>query len=892
MTRGGREANSPRCASTRAAIGRAALVHALAEGGERSLHVAARLLGYHEDQPAPEPAAPTSTASKLTEDIPGRQPVAAVRDDLHLFWRPTFVEFYSSERPAPPLAIETLSQDELRGATARADEPEFPLLAPWSRLEPVMRRLAGGTVRPGAVDGECLVERIARGEIVERLPRLRSRAWANRFVVLIDRSPRLAMFRADQDFVRRRLRLLCGRATVEELWLSEAEAPMIAFRRRRPVRAGPLIGERVLVLGDLGLYGGPKDRRAWERLGRQLRAAGNHLGALVPVPSARWSAPAEVWNAVEWDSTRRARSEARARDELDARAIKLLERLSPAFRVQPGLVRTIRRFANENADVGTEYDVWSHEWTRAHVSALSLDPDKRRALLRGFVRDIDASRATKVLAEVRRWHEALPREIWLEEILELVVAGAPERWFTTEELADAWALIGRVDATHEQGAALARAGLGEWFRKYEARGLEVFARARGQAHEAHERMWNRVHEGDAEVRVPPGIERRPPFDPDTPEREVEIRHEGTRLVLAPRSNAIKTVGSPVVTFVATPQVDVQVGAQSKRVQLESSGGDLHHLDAEVSILVTSGTMRVSLEPLRKPAWATAMGRDRYGLWVTFKIKGVAQRMRWIPPGRFIMGSPTSEQGRYNDEGPQHEVIISRGYWLGETPVTQALWEAVTEGENPSEYRSPERPVERVSWDDCQQEFLARINELVSETNGERFALPSEAEWEYACRAGTTAATYAGELEILGESNAPVLDAIAWYSGNSGVDYELEHGYDSSEWAEKQHEHSKAGTHPVKRKQPNQWGLYDMLGNVYELCRDDLRAYNSEQQRNPMGATDTGESRVIRGGSWIVTAGHCRAAYRRASHPGDRIGLLGFRLARGQVRSTGDGPEGP
>ena len=372
-----------------------------------------------------------------------------------------------------------------------------------------MRRLAGGTVRPGAVDGERLVERIARGEIVERVPRLRSRAWANRFVVLIDRSARLAMFRADQDFVRRRLRVLCGRAAVEELWLREADEPMIAFRRHRPVRAGPLIGERVLVLGDLGMYGGAKDRRAWERLGRQLRGAGNHLGALVPVPSARWSGPAEVWNAVEWESTRRARSEARGLEELDARAVRLLERLSPAFRASPGLVRSLRRFSNEDADVGTEFDAWSHEWTRAHVSALSLDPGKRRALLREFARDRDESRAVKVVAEVRRWHEALPREIWLEAIVELVVAGAPERWFTEEELAEAWALLVRVDATHEQGAGPVRAGLGEWFRKYEERGLEVFARARGQVHEAHERMWNRVHQGDAEVRVPPGVERRP-----------------------------------------------------------------------------------------------------------------------------------------------------------------------------------------------------------------------------------------------------------------------------------------------------------------------------------------------------------------------------------------------
>ena len=122
---------------------------------------------------------------------------------------------------------------------------------------------------------------------------------------------------------------------------------------------------------------------------------------------------------------------------------------------------------------------------------------------------------------------------------------------------------------------------------------------------------------------------------------------------------------------------------------------------------------------------------------------VRQRLRWIPPGRFLMGSPDDEEGRDSDEGPRHEVTIGSGFWMFDTPCTQSLWEALM-GKNPSEYQSRDRPVESVSWKDC-QEFLRRLNAKV----GLSLSLPSESQWEYACRAGTIEATYAGPLEIKG-----------------------------------------------------------------------------------------------------------------------------------------------
>ena len=198
-----------------------------------------------------------------------------------------------------------------------------------------------------------------------------------------------------------------------------------------------------------------------------------------------------------------------------------------------------------------------------------------------------------------------------------------------------------------------------------------------------------------------------------------------------------------------------------------------------------------------PDWASGWGQDRQGVFVEFTLQEITQRLRWIPPGRFWMGSPAEEPGRFDDEGHRHQVTLAEGYWLFDTPCTQALWKAVM-GNNPGRFQSPTRPVENVSWNDV-QDFLARINARIP---GLDLVLPSEAQWEHACRAGTETALYTGALDILGEHNAPALDPIAWYGGNSGVDFDLDNGYDSSSWPEKQYPHTQAGTRLVKLKRAN------------------------------------------------------------------------------------------
>ncbi len=257
-------------------------------------------------------------------------------------------------------------------------------------------------------------------------------------------------------------------------------------------------------------------------------------------------------------------------------------------------------------------------------------------------------------------------------------------------------------------------------------------------------------------------------------------------------------------------------------------------------------------PVFPDPFAIEWGHDKFGTFQSFAVENVVQRMRWIPPGTFMMGSPENEVGRYEDEF-QHKVELTNGFWLGDTPVTQALWEVVM-GTNPSQFRGPNNPVEQVSWQDC-QEFIARLNVRIETLNAR---LPAEAEWEYACRAGTKTATWVGDLQHGQEVNASQLDTIAWYFGNAND-----------------------RTCPVAQKRANPWGLYDMLGNVYERCADSSAPCDArpvDESRDTLAI-----DRVLRGGSWYSHARHVRAAFRYVDPPDGRIEYVGLRLARSATR---------
>ena len=238
---------------------------------------------------------------------------------------------------------------------------------------------------------------------------------------------------------------------------------------------------------------------------------------------------------------------------------------------------------------------------------------------------------------------------------------------------------------------------------------------------------------------------------------------------------------------------------------------------------------------------TATGSSLSGNRITIPVKdGISIDMVRVEAGTFTMGATPEMKDPYKDDKPTHQVTLTNDYYIGKYEVTQALWQAVM-GNNPSNFKGDNLPVENVSWNDC-QEFLIKLNSITGKT----FRLPTEAEWEYAARGGKKSRGY----RFSGSND---LYDVAWFTYTSG-----------------------GKTHPVGYKQANELDIYDMTGNVWELCQDWRGSYSSSPQVNPTGVM-SGARRVERGGSWTNTDEYCRSSFRHGSTPDFRCNNLGLRL---------------
>ena len=318
-------------------------------------------------------------------------------------------------------------------------------------------------------------------------------------------------------------------------------------------------------------------------------------------------------------------------------------------------------------------------------------------------------------------------------------------------------------------------------------------------------------------------------------RMASQRIENARHPVATRPEATNTPVSP-------NGLPADIGLPEQTELLDEMVGSLDEI-TEIPSAQQATTPEPEPEPSPKPepALAPATPEPAADLPEDY-TNDIGMQFKLIPAGEFMMGSPDNDRDKQGNEAPQHRVRITRPFYLGIHEVTQEQYETVM-GKNPSHFKGPSRPMENVYWEDA-TEFCRKLSEMDEEYD---YRLPTEAEWEYACRAGTTTRYCCGD----------VLDpGYAWASNNS-----------------------RHQTHPVGEKEPNDWGLFDMHGNVYEWCQDwyDSGYYGSSPSEDPPGPA-TGSGRVIRSGGWNAYQIFCRSARRTGNSPTSPAHTLGFRVA--------------
>ena len=863
---------------------------------------------------APQRASPTSEVLEAPEvlDVPE---VPEVPEGPAHIWRVT--EEIQRDLP-PPDPLPPLKPLPVEGGDV-LKQPRTPELTPWRALWPRLYDLIADTVAGRSIDVPRLVGDVARGRPLLRLPRRTHRRWPERLTLWVHRHLDLVPLWDDQDAVRTGLARWCPQ--IEERFhpgdfhprpgetaLLLGDLTALGRAARHLARQAEERGARLAALTAR-----PAAVRGWQVAPWQTPAAGQGT------PEERAERLLTLVAAVPWAQPGLLRAlrmtlpagQADVTTELDVwRHPAVIARAPDGLVVDPVVARGLRRQLPQppgaplgprapspaatsqtvqnpgvplgprapspaaTSQAGTSDGPPSHArqapggvpeaQAPARTSASQAGEGARGPS--GHQVGEDAARAVRPSARtasalIADWHGQMPASL---RHLDALVWAGEDAPFDPAVAQDYFKHI----KAHLLGGRAPELG---HFARLASDQIVTALDHRPHLKELVSLLWVAGHTG-AEVAVPEGIDLsvasrvRPGAATD-----LHLLHaEGAlRLATAPRGVRLARLRSTQ---------DVAWVRRAEGLRQQPLGAAIELGDG-ARIEIETDLSRVVVEQVERPAWAVAFGVQRGWVWAEAELDGQTRRLwagatgwqgadgygadgvgvfhvadlagqplqcRLIPAGEFLMGSPTDDQEAHGDERPQHPVRLTLPFWLAEVPVTQAVWQAVM-GDNPSGLKGADRPVETVSWEDAQR-FIAKLP-------GAGWRLPTEAQWEYACRAGTTTPRY-GEL-----------DAVAWWSGNSGRQ-----------------------THPVGQKAANPWGLHDMLGNVWEWCADWSGSYGNTLDTDPSGPQGGSfrVARVARGGSWADTARRVRAACRDADAPSGHSVLLGFRLARGpalQARSA-------
>ncbi|VEN73410.1 putative Formylglycine-generating enzyme, required for sulfatase activity, contains SUMF1/FGE domain [Candidatus Desulfarcum epimagneticum] len=907
-----------------APAGRGDLVRLMTRFGEEGLDMAADLVGYariekKEDLPLKRKP-PSREGIKPSETDAQDVTHYFEPEEKARFWRVSGHKTKEKEKKERPAWIDdtiAFAPGEVRRNLDIAP-PKQPPLVPWFQMWPFLKSALGMTHETRQIDMAKAPEEAARLAPVDAFPREQKKAWAPVCRLLLDFDTRLTPFWSDMSGLQKGIEKLRGRLGLETYILENG--PEESWRKwgddRRKTRPGaPEPGSPVLIASDLGAFDSTgRFLKSWLRFGKRLRRAGFVPVVLNPCPPGRWEKEwTGVFQVVRWDRGRRLpRMDASRRiktplslekppDEKaeKARAKRLLGLLSPAVWVENALLRAIRLLLpRKSVDAGTEAAVWNHEDTHACSLGFALKNEVIDDYFERFLEKKPEKFRDKVLDVIQNRHSYFSDALKGEEAF---IAGA----LAGRDTGRAEMFMRRFVATILQGALSEHGGETAWFDRLTARRFD------------HPNMWeksealaaawgiiNRERCLKGSCKLPRQMDASRiawVFEDSGPPLHLKVSQRGEQFVVCDKSAALE-VGPEGWSAVGSPVAELTSGDFTLQAEwMDEDGGesDLFYLSPGKPLQIPiSDSNRLVLHTdhddltvtsLERPSWAEAVGRDKnglflipqgeeldqrfywprwsdrlgnddYGMYADFVIAGVQQRFRWIKPGRFMMGSPEDEPGRFDDE-LLHEVVITEGFWLADTACSQKLWEAVM-GNNPSEFKGEKRPVDSVSWYDC-MEFIQKINSKIPCLN---LRLPTETEWEYACRAGTQTPFSFG-------------DTITTYQAHYDENYPYT-------WRKKWKSQKKTmnvksfpSTVNLKSFHCNAWGLYEMHGNVWEWCFDGKRKYEPGVALSPTGQVG-GKDRVLRGGGWINESRYLRSASRGVNEPDVHWDNQGFRLAQG------------
>ena len=688
--------------ATKTLAGRAELLRILAEKDESLREAAASQLGFYyiprqTEQEKPKlPGGQTATRTPIGS---GEADVSAAQEATN--WQPAPMQFWRLETiglTSDGQQAETREQRQKRlNPTGQVVPPPSPDLSCLTETSPEIRPLApvhGVTTRlraavltphPSGIDVDKVVRRLSRGEFLQQLPHRMHGALGSGFSVWIDRSIRLTPYWDDQTLVTLALLRLFRHDETSVAMLSEGDCRLRFEYPEHLARkvVAPRPGTTVIVLGDLG---GLQVRtlqavRFWINQGRSLRKTGCRAFAVVPCDQS--CIPSELrrlWTIIPWDPTAAPGSDESRKANVD----RLLGLLAHARRIEPGLIRDLRRLLPDGRNCpGLEAALWQNSaLSSRHSEGGTLDLRVLPKLRERFNHEPEWLKE-QVADLLRRWRPQLA-SIWCEEAVSLLSGKSPDilpeleqaeigQFFT--EMAD-WAERNPRQSrqfSHVMG----------WLNRTVRRSPGL-ARGHSPAAEAMRRIAALVCADDPTVK---------PLDGMNPGEILPRENDAafaTNILLTGRElrfdreekDRTDATFSPLGTI---RSINGRIAVQNGRIQADESRFDIERdfWDGE------------------PPDWAADWGIDEFGLWVELCVSqvmtshvgsldelpdtSVKQRLRWIPAGKFVMGSPQDEPGRYDDEGPQHQVTISRGFWMFDTPCTQALYQAVTR-ENPSNFK--------------------------------------------------------------------------------------------------------------------------------------------------------------------------------------------------------------